>query len=79
MNFIAKEIQALRVFSGEGIQTCKVALIKADGDVKLAYGFLKAQGCAIHTENRLAWEENYAKSWLKDLTYENGVLDWAEE
>lgn len=79
MNTTPEDVQALREFSGEGLMACKSALIKADGDIRLAAGYLKAQGCLIHTEDRAAWENAYAKSWVKDIIYKDGKLDWSED
>lgn len=77
MQITKEDVNALREFSGEGLMSCKSALVKAEGDIRLAAGYLKAQGCLIYTENREAWERSYAKSWIKDLVYENGKLGWA--
>lgn len=79
MNITPEDVQALREFTGEGMMACKSALVKAEGDIRLAAGYLKAQGCLIYTENREAWERNYAKSWVKDLIYKDGKLDWSAE
>ena len=73
MNITPEDVQALREFSGEGLMACKSALIRSEGDIRLAYG------CLIHTEDRVAWENKHAKSWVKDLVYENGKLDWSED
>jgi len=79
MNITPEDVQALREFSGEGLMACKSALIRAEGDIRLAYGYLKSIGCLIHTEDRESWENSYAKSWVKDLVYENGKLNWSED
>lgn len=77
MNITPEDVKALREFTGEGMMACKSALVKAEGDIRLAAGYLKAQGCLIYTSDREAWELSYAKSWVKDINYENGKLDWS--
>lgn len=53
MNITPEDVQALREFSGEGLMACASALIRSEGDIRLAYGYLKSVGCLIHTEDRV--------------------------
>lgn len=71
----------LRDWSGEGMNSVKHALVKADGDPYLAAGFLKVQGLAVHVRGgpvaRYKWELARAQVTANNLR-QQGVFDDSE-
>ena len=51
----AEKVLSLRNYSGMGTMECKKAIIKAGGDLKLAVGIIKYDGCLISTNNYQDW------------------------
>jgi len=68
MNFIAKDVAALREATGAGMMDCKNALIATDGDKEKAAEYLRKQGVAIAAKKsgRVASEGIVAAAVSKD-------------
>ena len=61
-------VSDLRDISGNSLMECKRALVKYDGDMLLAEGYLKYNGCAIFIRpphKYEDWVENKAQGWKK--------------
>ena len=63
------QVTILRRRTGASMMDAKRALKKADGDLLLAQGILKYQGCAIHVKNMThdEWVMQSAKEWCRKL------------
>jgi len=64
-------ITDLRDMSGSSLMECKVALEKYDGDMLLAMGYLKYNGCAINCgskEDKDKWVDEQAQNWKRERT-----------
>lgn len=76
MNITIEKVNQIRGFTGEGLLDCKKALIKAEGDVLLAIGFLRTEGCLMKTKEHEKWQLNYAKSVAEDLEIVDNEIMW---
>lgn len=76
---VTKEnVNAIRLFTGEGIMTIKAKLVSAQGDPLLAVGLLKYDGCLVNVQNGdgAARTSGMAKSWAAGLQMVNGVIGY---
>jgi translation elongation factor EF-Ts len=70
-----EQIQALRINTGEGLESCKKALIWSQGDVLLAEGYLRYKGCAISMTDKDEWVSDMAHKWAqKTHIYKNPYI-----
>jgi len=67
-------VRKLRDITGAGLIDTKKALIRANGDLLLAQGILKYQGCAINVRGMAYddWVMERARSWATELRKKDG-------
>lgn len=61
-----EKVRILREWSGEGIMTIGKALNVCNGDLLMAAGYLKYDGCLINTTNK-NWVMDMAKGFSEGL------------
>jgi translation elongation factor EF-Ts len=65
----AMQVTILRRRTGASMMDATRAIKKADGDILLAQGILKYQGCAIHVKGMTheEWVMKSAREWCRQI------------
>jgi len=62
-NFTIKTVRELRDKTNVSLMECKRALDRYDGDMLLAEGYLKYNGCAIKVDDYEQWVERQVRGY----------------
>lgn len=74
-----EKVRILREWSGEGIMTIGKALNACNGDLLMAAGYLKYDGCLINTTNK-NWVMDMAKGFSQEVALtESGKIAYKKD